>query len=78
MALAARELFPNLLIMIPDLAHAVRIIVRALHCDDIFGKVWEGLFDKRHALVPDLMYSSKLHNLLVAIQEDNVRAVAMP
>jgi hypothetical protein len=76
--LAARDLFPNLLIVIRDPAHAIRIASKALHCDDVFGKVWHDLFDSRHALVPDLMNSSKWHNLLVAIQEDNIRAVAMP
>ena len=76
--LAARDLFPNLLIVIRDPAHALRIATKALHCDDVFGEVWEELFDGRHALVPDLQNSDKWHNLLVAIQEDNVRAVAVP
>eukprot|EP00959_Pyramimonas_sp_CCMP1952_P012622 266560-Pyramimonas_sp.AAC.1 len=49
-----------------------------MHCDDVFGQVWKELFDDRHALVPDLMNSTKWHNLLVAIQEDNVHAVAVP
>ena len=76
--LAARSLFPNLLIVIRDPAHALRIASKALHCDDVFGQVWRDLFDSRHALVPDLMNSSKWHNLLVAIQEDNIQAVASP
>ena len=77
--LAARELFPNVVIVIRDPAHAIRIsCFKALHCDDVFQNVWHELFDGRHALVPDLMNSDKWHNLLTAIQEDNVRAVAMP
>ena len=76
--LAARELFPNLLIVIRDPAHAIRIAAKALHQDDVFGHVWHELFDARHALVPDLMNSPKWHNLLVAIQEENIRAVASP
>ena len=77
--LAARELFPNVVIVIRDPAHAIRIsCFKALHSDDVFEKVWHELFDGRHALVPDLMNSDKWHNLLTAIQEDNVRAVAMP
>ena len=76
--LAARDLFPNVLIVIRDPAHSIRIASKALHCDDLFGEVWRELFDGRHALVPDLMNSSKWHNLLVAIQEDNIAAVAMP
>jgi hypothetical protein len=76
--LAARDLFPNLLILIRDPAHAIRIAAKALHQDDVFGEVWHELFDARHALVPDLMNSPKWHDLLVAIQEENIRAVAMP
>ena len=76
--LAARDLFANLLLVIRDPAHALRIAAKALHCDDLFGQVWDELFDGRHALVPDLKNSDKWHNLLVAIQEDNVRAVAVP
>ena len=78
MFLAARELFPNLLLCIRDPAHAIRIAVKALHRDDVFGEVWHELFDARHALVPDLMNSPKWHDLLVAIQEENIKAVAMP
>ena len=76
--LAARELFVNLLIVIRDPAHAIRLAIKSLHCDDVYGQVWHDLFDAEHALVPNLMNSSKWHNLLVAIQEDNIRAVAMP
>ena len=79
MFLAARDLFPNVLIVIRDPAHAIRIASKALHCDDVFGEVWHELFDARHALVPDLKNSDKWNNLLVAIQEDNnVRTVAVP
>ena len=76
--LVAREFFPNLLIVIRDSAHAIRIAIKALHCDDVFGQVWHQLFDAKHALVPDLMHSDKWHNLLVAIQEDNARVLARP
>jgi len=37
--LAARDLFPNLLILIRDPAHAIRIAAKALHQDDVFGEV---------------------------------------
>ena len=76
--LAARDLFPNLLIVIRDSAHAIRIAIKAIHCDDVFGKVWHELFDARHALAPNLMYSTKWHNLLTAIQEDQLKCVSMP
>ena len=75
---AAREIFPNLIIVIRDPAHAIRIASQSLHCDDVFGKVWHELFDDRHALVPDLMNSSKWHNLLVAIHDYNCQVVARP
>ena len=78
--LAARELFPNLLIVIRDSAHAIRIAIKALHLDDAYGAVWDELFHKRHALVPDLQNSKKWENLFVAIQEEHhVQAVvALP
>ena len=76
--LAARELFPNLLIVIRDSAHAIRIAIKALHLDEVYGAVWKELFDKRHALVPDVMNSKKWENLFVAIQEEHVKAVALP
>ena len=76
--LAAREIFPNLLIVIRDPAHAIRIATKALHTDEVFGEVWHELFDARHALVPDLMNSQKWHNLLVTIQEENLEAIAIP
>ena len=72
MFLAARELFPNLMIVIRDPAHAIRLASQSLHCDDVFGEVWRELFDGRHALAPDIKNSAKWHNLFVAIQEDNV------
>ena len=77
--LAGRELFPRMLIAIRDSAHAIRIAyARSLHSDAVFGSVWEELFNKRHALVPDIMHSDKWRNLLEAIQEDYVTAVAVP
>ena len=39
-----------------DPAHALRIAVKhKLHRDYLFGEVWNELFNKRHALVPDKM-----------------------
>ena len=76
--LAGRELFPNLLIVIRDPAHAIRIATKALHCDEVFGEVWQELFDGRHALAPDLMNSAKWHNLFEAIQEEGALPLAEP
>ena len=57
---AVREMFENVVLLIRDGAHALRIAIRdPLHFDDFFGEVWNELFDQRHALVPDLMHSNK-------------------
>ena len=58
--LAARELFPNLLLVIRDPAHAIRLAAKSLHCDDVFGDVWRELFDGRHALAPDIAPSGTI------------------
>ena len=76
--LVARELFPNLLLVIRDPAHAIRLAAKSLHCDDVFGDVWRELFDGRHALAPDIMNSAKWHNLFVTIQQDNILPLAEP
>ena len=48
--LAARDLFPNVLIVIRDPARAIRLAIQSLHCDDVFGEVRRELFDGRRAL----------------------------
>ena len=64
--LAAEELFPNITLLLRDTAHALRIAIKnPLHFDDLFGEVWTHLFDKRHALVPDVMNSSKWQRNMV-------------
>ena len=35
--MAARDLFPNLLVVVRDPAHAIRIASKALHCDHVLG-----------------------------------------
>ena len=57
---AVREMFQNVVLLIRDGAHALRIAIRdPLHYDSFFGEVWNELFDQRHALVPDVMHSGK-------------------
>ena len=69
--LAAGELFPNIVVLLRDAAHIPRISVRdPLHLDDLYGEVWAELFDKRHALVPDVMNSRKWQDLLQNIQKN--------
>ena len=68
--LATQKLFPNVVTLLRDAAHAVRIAVKnPLHIDELFGEVWTHLFDKRHALVPDVMNSKKWQDLLQSIQK---------
>ena len=47
--MAARDVFPNVLIVIRDPAHAIRIATKSLQCDELFGKVWHEFFDSRKA-----------------------------
>ena len=52
------RLFKNVVLVIRDPAHAIRIAVsKPLHADELFGEVWHELFDKRHALVPDIQHA---------------------
>ena len=56
-----------------DPAHALRIAVKhKLHRDYLFGGVWNELFNKRHALVPDIMNSTKWQRLLRHVQQKRV------
>ena len=74
LALAAEELFPNIVLLLRDSAHALRIAVRdPLQNDEPFGEVWTELFDKRHAIVPDAMNSKKWQDLLQNIQKNLLR-----
>jgi len=62
-------MFPNVVLLLRDAAHALRIAVKdPLHRDVLLGDVWNSLFDKRHALVPDIMNSPRWHDLLQNIQ----------
>ena len=72
--LAVQEVFKNVVLVVRDPAHALRIAVKnPLHCDEVFGDVWEQLFDKRHALVPDLTHSKTWQRLLQQIQRHVLR-----
>ena len=45
--LACQELFPNVVLLIRDAAHALRIAIKnPVHLDELFGQVWNELFDK--------------------------------
>mgnify|MGYP003330951470 CR=1 FL=1 len=56
--------------MIRDAAHALRIAVKdPLQRDEVFAEIWASLFDKRHALVPDIMKSKKWQDALQTLQK---------
>ena len=67
---AARTMFPKVVLLLRDAAHALRIAVKdPLHRDELFGDVWNSLFDKRHAVVPDIMNSKKWQDMLQNMQK---------
>ena len=80
LARAVRLIFRNCKFLIRDPAHAIRIAVKnSLHADKCFDEVWSEMFDKRHALAPDIMYCDKWRDLLTNVQKDtSVTAVAVP
>ena len=73
---AVRATFPNVVLVVRDAAHALRVAIKdPLHHDDVFGDVWDYLFNVRHALVPDVMNSQKWQDLLQQIQKEVLRIV---
>ena len=63
-----------MVLLLRDAAHALRIAIKEpIHNDEVFGDVWHQLFDKRHALVPDVMNSKKWQDLLQHIQREVLR-----
>jgi hypothetical protein len=49
-----------------------------LHHDQLFGNIWEQLFNKKGAVVPLFQYSDKLKALLVAAQRQGACPVVLP
>ena len=43
----------------------------------MFAKVWFELFDKKHALVPDIQHSDKLKSMLETIQLETQQPLAL-
>ena len=52
MHLAAQRAFENLIDLIRDPAHAIRIAMQALRKDEFFKEMWDELFENKHSLVP--------------------------
>ena len=51
--LAAQRTFENMIELIRDPAHAIRIAMQSLHKnDDFFKEMWDELFDNKHSVVP--------------------------
>ena len=71
---AVQELFPNVVIIFRDAAHALRIAcLGPVHLDELFGEVWGQLCNKRRAMVPDIMNSTKWQDLFQHIQKEVLR-----
>ena len=49
-----------------------------LHHDALFGKIWQELFDKKGAVIPNFEHSDKLKSLLVAAQKEGARPLGLP
>ena len=72
--LCCQTICKNVVVVLRDYAHAARIAVKQpVKFDRELGVVHTYLFDKKHAVIPDIQYSSKLKDLLVAAQNIQVR-----
>ena len=73
------RLFNRLILLIRDSCHALKIAMKVpLHHDELFGKIWEELFNKKKAVVVNFQHSDKLKALLVAAQKEGARPVGVP
>ena len=67
--LAAHEYFPNVYFVIEDPAHGLRIAtVKPLQLESYIGEIQEEIFNKRHALIPDIQNSGKWRQMLRGLQ----------
>ena len=58
---ACIAIFPNVILVLRDPAHALRIACKnPLHLDDLFGEVWKEIFDSKNALVPNIQSRPQL------------------
>jgi hypothetical protein len=72
-------MFNRLILLIRDSCHALKIAMKEpLHHDELFGKVWEELFDKKKAVVLGFQYSDKLKALLVVAQKEGADPLGLP
>ena len=75
--LAAEKYFPNVQFVIEDPAHGLRIAtVKPLQLESYFGEIQDELFNKRHALIPDIQNSGKWRAMLHGLQTSVLRMPA--
>ena len=75
--LAAEKYFPNVQFVIEDPAHGLRIAtVKPLQLESYFGEIQDELFNKRHALIPDIQNSGKWREMLRGLQTSVLRMPA--
>ena len=74
---AAEKYFPNVQFVIEDPAHGLRIAtVKPLQLESYFGEIQDELFNKRHALIPDIQNSGKWREMLRGLQTSVLRTPA--
>jgi len=67
------------MLLIRDSCHALRIAMKdPLHHDELFGSIWNEMFDKKGAIIPCFEYSDKMKALLVAAQTNGARPLGLP
>lgn len=65
-----RRTCPNLVIVLRDVAHAVRRSAEdPLRREQVCGEFWSKIFDDRHALIPDIQNSAEWRQRLVLAQK---------
>ena len=65
---------PNVILLVRDMAHAVRIAAKGpLQRGSEFELVWEDMFNRKGALVPEFQHSDKLKAAIQASQRDAVK-----
>ena len=67
--LLLRERFPNMALRIVDRAHCIRRAALPVTMEEKFFKFWHHVFDKRHAVIPDIQNSSEWRLRFTLIQK---------
>ena len=67
--LLLRQHFPNMALRILDRAHCIRRAALPVTMEEKFFQFWHHVFDKRHAVIPDLQNSSEWRLRFTLIQK---------